>query len=231
MARTAGKAGNGHQRGSGNSKRKTSSSGQASRRKAAANPRRPLVAGWVTGLAMGLFVALLVHLEHTRPDPSTAPANGADSAAATAERDGEEGPRFEFYRLLSEQEVEVGGDRGASVENPGALPSAEEQDGDSGAAADAPDSEATSTAGDAGRDGERYLLQAGSFRRADDADALKANLALLGIEARIQVVELPGGETWHRVRIGPFGSLGAVNSVRERMASRQIESILLRAGG
>lgn len=186
-----------------------SSNAQASRQ--GAQPARPKPYVWgVTGLAVGLMVALLVHLEHTRPD--TPAARETAKATASAEADA---PRFEFYRLLTEQEVEVASEAETAdntptsnaVENPGALPS-------------------TSSSQGAG-----YLLQAGSFRSGGDAESLKANLALLGITASIQRVELPGGETWHRVRIGPFGSLQNVNGVRARMAAEQIDSILLRAGG
>ena len=40
------------------------------------------------------------------------------------------------------------------------------------------------------------------FRQAGDADQMKANLALLGMSAKIQTVNV-NGATWHRVRIGP----------------------------
>lgn len=194
------------------------SSGQASRasRSRAATARRPGAVVWgVTGLAVGLLVALVVHLEHRRPDEPRTRATaetGADPSPA-AETDQ---PRFEFYRLLNEQEVEVGEqDSGEDAPTP-AVPEADPAD----------DPPAASTT-----EGTRYLLQAGSFRQAEDADSLKARLALLGIQARVQGVELPGGETWHRVRVGPFTDLEQVNGVRARMADQQIESILLQAGG
>ncbi len=186
-----------------------SSNAQASRQGTQSAGPKPYIWG-ITGLAAGLIVAFLVHLEHTRPDaPATRDTNNAATSADA------EAPRFEFYRLLTEQEVEVASQAETAgnaatpnaVENPGALPSTQSQDG-------------------AG-----YLLQAGSFRSGSDAESLKASLALLGINASIQQVELPGGETWHRVRIGPFGSLQGVNGVRARMAAEQIDSILLRAGG
>lgn len=211
-------------------KKPARANGQASRSpkgRAGARQRSPLAWG-VTGLAMGLMVALVVHLEHTRPERSAQGNDGeratADDTASTTDQ-----PRFEFYRLLSEQEVEVASREAETLDNEGALPDA----GESQAAA-APQTDERSdanTRAPAEAAGARYLLQAGSFRNASDADSLKANLALLGIEARIQVVELPGGETWHRVRIGPFADLQRVNAVRERMAGQQIDAILLRAGG
>lgn len=206
--------------------------GQARQRPAAVDNRRQVLVGWGTGLAMGLFVALLVHLEHTRPTEEI-PQETGESASAEATAETNDGPRFEFYRLLSEQEVDVTAGRQPDSSISNALPSVEEQD-QSETAVDAGDHPAETTAqtgSDATPEGRRYLLQAGSFRAHSDAEALRASLALLGIEAHIQQVELSGGENWHRVRIGPFDTLEAVNSVRETMASREIDSILLRARG
>lgn len=214
---------------------------QASPRSETATGNRNPFIWWLTGLGMGLLIALLVHLEHTRPDPDVS-ASMADNTAPTGDEPGQ--PRFEFYRLLSEQEVEVAGrtsvgtDNG--VENPGALPLADEENASIASStqtrtADAPSPTTTSPSllqpATVASDSARYLLQAGSFRQQQDADTLRANLALLGIDARIEQVELPGGETWHRVRIGPFTSLAGVNEVRARMASQQIDSIILRSGG
>jgi cell division protein FtsN len=49
----------------------------------------------------------------------------------------------------------------------------------------------------------KYLVQAGSFKNRDDADALKAKLTLNGLDAKIQIAQL-GGELWHRVVVGPY---------------------------
>jgi len=51
---------------------------------------------------------------------------------------------------------------------------------------------------------EKYFLQAGSFRKNDDAENLKARLALLGVLASIQPIDLAEKGTWYRVRVGPF---------------------------
>jgi len=53
--------------------------------------------------------------------------------------------------------------------------------------------------------GKQYILQAGSFRGQDDADKLKATLALLGFEASVQKVTI-NREAWHRVRLGPYAN-------------------------
>ncbi len=76
--------------------------------------------------------------------------------------------------------------------------------------------------------GQRYLLQAGSFRNMSDADHVKAKLALLGVEADIQTAKLPNGETWHRVRIGPMSNPDKIRKLRQRLHDQQIDTIVLK---
>lgn len=75
-----------------------------------------------------------------------------------------------------------------------------------------------------------YLLQVGAFRRFEDADRLKAQLALSGIETRIQRVMVDDREI-HRVRIGPEDDLGRVNALREQLARQNINVLLIRIAG
>lgn len=53
---------------------------------------------------------------------------------------------------------------------------------------------------------ERIFLQAGSFRKNDEAENMKARLAMLGVFASVQSIDLAEKGTWYRVRIGPFNS-------------------------
>ncbi len=73
-----------------------------------------------------------------------------------------------------------------------------------------------------------YLLQAGSFRHFNEADSLKARLALLGIEAHIQSVAV-NNTKWHRVRIGPSNDRPALEQTRTRLRTHQIDTILMQA--
>ena len=62
-----------------------------------------------------------------------------------------------------------------------------------------------------GQDGEKvrtaevqtYILQVGSFRSSADADKMRAELILLGLDVFIKVIE-KDGQTWHRVLVGPI---------------------------
>ena len=53
---------------------------------------------------------------------------------------------------------------------------------------------------------EKIFLQAGSFRKNDEAENMKARLAMLGVFASVQPIDLAEKGTWYRVRIGPFNN-------------------------
>lgn len=74
----------------------------------------------------------------------------------------------------------------------------------------------------------RYYLQAGAFQNPADADNLKAQLALLGIEAAIQTTDVPDKGIFHRVRIGPFRDMGEVERTRELLAQNNLPATLVK---
>lgn len=198
----------------------------AGRKPAKSKKARKGPPGWawmLGGLAIGLFVALLVHLAHRQdelrptrvvhqapPPVKTAPAPTEPEHRAPTQTAKTDKPRFQFYKLLPEMKVDV------PKEKPMAT-----GDGEGGAAQAPAQLEA----------GQKYLLQAGSFRNMSDADQLKAKLALLGVEADIQTARIANGETWHRVRIGPFSSTDKVRKVRRQLHDQQIDTIVLRYKG
>lgn len=73
-----------------------------------------------------------------------------------------------------------------------------------------------------------YYLQAGAFQNAADADNLKAQLALLGVEAAIQTRELGGKGVFHRVRVGPFRSMDEINRTRTLLTQNNIPVTLVK---
>ncbi len=76
-------------------------------------------------------------------------------------------------------------------------------------------------------EGSRFLLQAGAFKSPEDADGMRARLALIGLDARIFPIE-QGGQTLYRVRLGPYGQLDDVNRVRKLLAENSIEAQIVR---
>ena len=73
-----------------------------------------------------------------------------------------------------------------------------------------------------------YILQAGSFKNATDADRLRAKLILLGLEAKVESVSGKGNGTWHRVQVGPFISRSKLSKARSTLISNNIETLLLK---
>lgn len=73
-----------------------------------------------------------------------------------------------------------------------------------------------------------YYLQAGSFRKIDEANSMRARVILLGTEASIQSVTLDQ-DTWHRVRVGPYKDPSRLREVRQRLRDNKIETLLIRA--
>ncbi len=77
------------------------------------------------------------------------------------------------------------------------------------------------------KDKSVYILQAGSFRNAEDADSLRAQVILLGLNAYIRPGEVKG-EFWHRVLVGPLDSAIKLNRAQDKLAEAGIESIPLK---
>lgn len=73
-----------------------------------------------------------------------------------------------------------------------------------------------------------YILQVGSFQSFAEADKLKANLALLGVESDIQQVKVNNGTTWNRVRIGPIQDLAKLNALRAQLAEDNIKPLVIK---
>lgn len=72
-----------------------------------------------------------------------------------------------------------------------------------------------------------YMLQAGAFRTANDAESLRARIILLGLPAVVQRAEVNGAQV-NRVRVGPFSRLDDMNRARSQLGENKIESAVVR---
>lgn len=78
---------------------------------------------------------------------------------------------------------------------------------------------------------EQYFLQVGAFRSTEEAENLRARLALLGIVAFVKSAHLPEKGLWHRVRVGPFTEMDNVNQVRDSLQQNGIEVSFVKVRG
>ena len=72
-----------------------------------------------------------------------------------------------------------------------------------------------------------YFVQAGAFRTPEDAEAQRAKLGLIGLEAKITERE-QSGRTAFRVRVGPFDTKDAADRTKERIDGGGLEATLVR---
>jgi len=133
------------------------------------------------------------------PEEASAAAAASGVASGAASAVGEGKPRFEFYKVLTDK--------------PDAAVSAK----------------ATAKPADKTVAKETYFLQAGAFANADDADKLKAKLAMLGMEASVQAATLPDKAVWHRVRLGPYKSKDEMNKVSAELKQNGVSATPMRA--
>lgn len=153
----------------------------------------------LAGLAIGLFAAFLVYLDKQPAEEVTfteavkqelqkareqQKIEAAKKPKENSDSNTSQKPRFEFYTILSELEVFVPEPEAEKTKTP--------------ATTQSPSSHSTDNT-------KKYLLQAGSFKSHEDAERLKASLALLGVQSSIQSVAI-NQDNWHRVRIGPFSN-------------------------
>jgi cell division protein FtsN len=162
-----------------------------------------------TGLAVGLSLSVCVLIWQNYRDKSAAAAAAEtpkpEPRPSAAASDAEDAPKvFDFYDRLPNFEVVVPEkDREVSRERD--------------------NTPATIT-----RPGV-YVLQAGSYRKQEEADRIAAQLRKQGIDANVQRVAVDD-DVWHRVRIGPISDLTELNRLRTRLRGADLDAMLIRVG-
>jgi len=76
---------------------------------------------------------------------------------------------------------------------------------------------------------EKLFLQAGSFKRNEEAENMKARLAFLGVSASIQPIDLAEKGTWYRVRIGPFTNKADIDEISASLKENGIGAQFIKA--
>jgi cell division protein FtsN len=129
----------------------------------------------------------------------TAERPGEPAKIETAKREPTKGhkPRYEFYTLLQNETV---------------LPERE------------PPREKTVAKVAKPEEGVSYILQVGSYGNFEDADQLKAKLALSGLIAHIQKVDIDG-KTFHRVRVGPYEKVEQLDAAADQLKQLGIRAL------
>jgi cell division protein FtsN len=167
--------------------------------------------GLLAGLAVGLGVAGMIYVKDHRPADMRAavkPDKKKGRAEAPYPQEGdsaaveEPAKSYDFYSMLPKFEVVVP-EKDRDVK-PDIRPAPETRRG-------------------------TYVLQAGSYRNFADADRVRAQLALQGVESKVQKVSVDS-DTWHRIRIGPISNLDELNRMRQLLRKADVDVLVIRVG-
>jgi len=191
-------------------------SNTGSRSAASRNNRDQLVTGILIGTVIGVGLAAgIAWYMMKSPTPFLQKAPLADKLpavpnpqtppAGTAGSGMGDKPRFEFYKVLTDKQDKAV----ASTPKPD----------DKAKTSDRKQSDVY----------EPHLLQAGSFQNVDDAEKLKAKLALLGVEANVQSANIPDKGVWYRVRLGPYKTADEEKIARNFLKQNGVDSTPIRA--
>lgn len=148
------------------------------------------------GLLCGLFLAFLgsMALQSNNGKPASSTKKIKTATKPEVSKPAETKPRFEFYDMLPESEVEI---------NTSSLPAATVQQ-------------------------YTYIMQAGSFTTAEDADRRRAEILLMGMQAKIEKADNGERSTRYRVYVGPFQDRASANRARAQLSNNTIETLLLK---
>jgi len=177
------------------------------------------------GLALGLIIAAYFFLgdawknrnnDQPTPNPSAEAPKTQTEEPVAQEPIEKPKPKYDFYTLLPEKEV--------------VIPDAELQ-----AQAEAEAKKTAAPANPATPDlvtaveepvkaaESRFLIQAGAFKNQDEAENLKATIALTGEVARIESAEI-NGTTVYRVRLGPYNTASSLSAAKQALSGHGIEA-------
>jgi cell division protein FtsN len=166
----------------------------------------PIFAGILLGIVMGLAIAggiaWFVLKKNPVPTPSKEtsqlakptvaaekPAHAKPTSTSGTAGTAEGKARFEFYKELTDKPDTAGKktDKQVAIVNKPA-PTAKQAD-NTGV----------------------YFLQEGAYTTTEDAEKVKAKLALLGMIANVQPANIPDKGVWYRVRLGPYKTSAEMN--------------------
>ena len=179
----------------------------------------PLFTGLLIGILMGVAASLGVvmfikggespfaqktsneitkSVSEKMQDKAMADQANAD-AGAEAGPDGTQN-RFDFYTILPGSESKVSAEEEIKIKN------------------DAPEPALQIS----------YYLQVGAFQTGEEADNMKAKLALQGFEAVVQTASTADKAIWHRVRVGPLTNLDQINKTKNDLLKNGFKADLIK---
>ncbi|AMX03836.1 SPOR domain-containing protein [Microbulbifer thermotolerans] len=170
---------------------------------------KPAWVWFVLGNFVGGFVVFMIFLHGLKQDEK--PAAAARQSPAEQQKEKSEQPRFDFYKMLKENEVAVPPPKTAQPVR------RKSEESESETRWKIVEEEPKLV----------YILQAASFRDAKEADRLRAQLMLANLNVKVETARDNRG-TWHRVLVGPYKSRSQVAKAREVLADHKLMPLVLK---
>ncbi len=126
-------------------------------------------------------------------------ANTDNNAAAEVNADNAE-TRFDFYTILPGSESKVSAEEEIKIKEETPEPALQIS----------------------------YYLQVGAFQTGEEADNMKAKLALQGFESVVQTATTADKAIWHRVRVGPLSNLDQINKTKNDLLKNGFKADLIK---
>lgn len=188
-----------------------------SQKTSSSNKGSPFFTGLLVGLLLGVGISVGVAMvvkggtspfvSKTTPaakidhgDSNTPSDTSAVPKDATTGTDAQGKPRFDFYTILPNTESPVTEQEIKKKE----------------------------TRTEPSKSKETYYLQVGAFQTEQEADNMKAKLALLGLETIVQTANIPDKGVLHRVRVGPFADLDQINKAKDELAKNGFNADMIK---
>lgn len=170
-----------------------------SRKGASARAGNGGLPGWVwflTGLSSGVFASFLFYLWHNVPSDPNATAAMAKPGMEIMSNGKQSGDKmkWDFYDIFPKSKVPIVQTYGKKGQKTEVMTP------------------------------EHFVIQAGAFKTADEADQRRAQLILLGLTPSIKITN-QDGVTWHRVMLGPLDSRLDMERMRRKLADANIPSL------
>jgi cell division protein FtsN len=202
--------------------------------------------GFVIGLVVGLAVALGVAVYITKvpiPFMNKAANRGADQDAVEEQKNKDWDPNAPLYGKKAvkadaeaKPEPSASGKTDAKPDKAVAIdPKSADPIGDL-AKVKSTENKATenkaaeakpAASAEAKSDAFFYFVQAGAYRSTEEAEAQRAKLGLLGLDAKISERD-QGGRTVYRVRVGPINDKAEAERVRGKLDEAHLDSAMVR---
>ncbi|MEW5885987.1 MAG: SPOR domain-containing protein [Pseudomonadota bacterium] len=188
--------------------------------------------GFAAGLLLGLALALAVALYVTRSATPLEERN-TQRPAGSAALEAEQNRNWNPNAGLSTRPAAPAALPGPEAAAPAAAPAA------AGATPTAPAADplaqlieqrmaaVVSPPAAAAVAGISYFVQAGAFGSAEEAQAQRARLAMLGLDASVSERQ-QNGRPLFRVRLGPFATQAEADAIGQRLQAQNVDTALVR---